>query len=134
MFAKARISSAEFSAVRRFVKDIWHCSIGFLSSAYSHVFVDSVPSIFSWAQFFCLSKEFKTFLTGLYELAPHHFFNWAIPGLFFSLFSSFQQLTVNMFIIKSCRWLELNRGHLVLEATALPTEPQPLLPQLIFEA
>ena len=43
----------------------------------------------------------------------------------FSLFSSFQQLTVNMFIIKSCQWLDSNRGPLVSEATALPTEPQP---------
>ena len=46
--------------------------------------------------------------------------------LLFSLFSSFQQLTVNMFIIKSCRWLNSNCGPLVSEATALPTEPQPL--------
>ena len=27
---------------------------------------------------------------------------------------------------KFCRWLDSNRGPLVLEARALPTEPQPL--------
>ena len=27
---------------------------------------------------------------------------------------------------KFCRWLDSNRGPLVLEATAQPTEPQPL--------
>ena len=29
---------------------------------------------------------------------------------------------------KFCRWLDSNRGPLILEATALPTEPQPLPP------
>ena len=57
---------------------------------------------------------------------------WAITGLFFSLFSSFQQLIVNMFIIKSCRWLDLNYGPLVSEVTALPTEPQPLPTYILF--
>ena len=31
-----------------------------------------------------------------------------------------------MFNIKYCQWLDSNRGLLELEATALPTEPQPL--------
>ena len=31
-----------------------------------------------------------------------------------------------MFDINFCRWLDSNRGLLVSEATALPTEPQPL--------
>ena len=44
----------------------------------------------------------------------------------FSLFSSFQQLTENLFIIKSCQWLDSNCGTLVSEATILPSEPQPL--------
>ena len=49
---------------------------------------------------------------------------------FFLLFSTFQQLTVlNMFHYKSLRWLESNCGPLVKDATAMPTEPQPL-PQL----
>ena len=30
-----------------------------------------------------------------------------------------------MFIVKFCKWLDLNRGPLVLEATTLPTELQP---------
>ena len=34
----------------------------------------------------------------------------------------FYQLIVN----KICRWLDLNHGSLVSEATALPTVPQPL--------
>ena len=49
----------------------------------------------------------------------------------FSFFSAFQQFRVNMFITKCCRWLELNCGPLILKATALPTEPQPL-PKSIF--
>ena len=31
-----------------------------------------------------------------------------------------------MFDIKVCRWPNLNRGPLVLETIALPTDPQPL--------
>ena len=54
---------------------------------------------------------------------------WAIPGLFFFYFHLFNtiQLTINKKCsIKICRCLESNRGLLVSEATALPTEPQPL--------
>ena len=40
----------------------------------------------------------------------------------FSLFSSFEHLTVNMFIIKICCWLDSNHGPLVSESTVLPTE------------
>ena len=45
-----------------------------------------------------------------------------------TLFSSFQQFTVNMFISYNffCQWLDLNRGPLESETTALPTEPKPL--------
>ena len=57
------------------------------------------------------------------------FFFWAIPGLFFFIFvfstHSWQKTNVH-YINKFCRWLDSNRGPLVLEATALPTEPQPL--------
>ena len=42
----------------------------------------------------------------------------------FSLFSSFQYSWQRF--NKFCRWLDLNRSPLVLEATALPTELQPL--------
>ena len=44
--------------------------------------------------------------------------------LFVFLFSL--QSTVNSVQYKFCRWLDSNCGPLVLEATALPTEPQPL--------
>ena len=60
----------------------------------------------------------------------YSFLGDGIPGLIFS-FSSSLQLTVNMFVIKFCRWLDLNRRSLVLEAPALPTEPHQL-PFLIF--
>ena len=52
------------------------------------------------------------------------FFKCDIPGLFFSLFSSFQYSWQSD--IKVCLWLDSNRGPLASEATALPTEPQPL--------
>ena len=42
----------------------------------------------------------------------------AIPGLF--------SFYVNMFNVKFWKWLDLNHGPLLLEATALPTEPQSL--------
>ena len=54
---------------------------------------------------------------------------WAIPGLFFLYFRLFNtQLRVYKcsILINFCRWLDSNRGPLVSEATALPTEPQPL--------
>ena len=36
------------------------------------------------------------------------------------LYSSFQHLTVKLFIIKFCLLLDLNRGPMVTEATTLP--------------
>ena len=59
-------------------------------------------------------------------LSSNFFKRWDILGLFFSLFSTFQKVTVNMFIIKSCQSLDSNRVPLIWEATALPTESQPL--------
>ena len=44
----------------------------------------------------------------------------------FSLFSFFQYSWQKMFNINFFRWLGSNRRPLELEATALPTEPQPL--------
>ena len=56
------------------------------------------------------------------------YFKWAFLGLFFFIFASSIHLTIGSqmlyWIIR--RWLDSNRGPLVLEATALPTEPQPL--------
>ena len=42
------------------------------------------------------------------------------------LFSSFPQLTVNIFRIKFCQRLDLNRRPLILEAITMSTESQPL--------
>ena len=53
------------------------------------------------------------------------FLKWTITGLFFLYFRLFYIVDTNQ--IKVCRCLDLNRGSLVLEATALPTKPQPLL-------
>ena len=50
----------------------------------------------------------------------------------FSLFSSFHyswQLTMNIIF---CWWVDSNRGPLESEATALPTDPQPLPPVYLF--
>ena len=63
------------------------------------------------------------------------FFKPAISGLFFFYFRLFNtiQLTVdNKCSIKFCRCLESNRGPLIPEATALPTEPQPLPKKLLL--
>ena len=54
-----------------------------------------------------------------------YFLSGPIPASF-SWISSFQQLTKYTYITKYCRRLDSNHGPLVLEATALPTEPQPL--------
>ena len=62
----------------------------------------------------------------LLKLEMNNFFKkCAIHGVF-PLFSSFQQFTENILFIKFCRWLDSICGPLVLEATDLPTEPQPL--------
>jgi len=51
------------------------------------------------------------------------FFQWAIHGLFLFYFCLFfKQFKVNMFN-KSCRWLNLNSGSLVLEVTVQSTLP-----------
>ena len=54
--------------------------------------------------------------------------------LFFYIFvfSTVEQLTVNMFVLQFCRWPDWNRGSLVSEASSLPLEPQLLL-QTFFE-
>ena len=46
--------------------------------------------------------------------------------LFFFIFVFSIQLTVKIVQYQFCRWLDSNRGPLMLQATALPTEPQPL--------
>ena len=61
------------------------------------------------------------------------FKNGPFPASFSFFFLSFLH-TVNskQMFNKSCRWLDSNPGPLVLEATALPTAPQPLPIYLIF--
>ena len=53
------------------------------------------------------------------------FVNKAISGLVFFIFAFSTQFT-EMFNINFCQWLDSKCGSLDLEATALPTEPQPL--------
>ena len=50
----------------------------------------------------------------------------------FSLFSSFQCSWQLIFDIKFCQSLDSSHGPLELEATALPTEPQPLFLNVPF--
>ena len=64
--------------------------------------------------------------------SPTFFKKWAIPCLFFFIFVFYIQLRVNNVQYKFCRWLDLNHGPLVLEATALPIEPQPLSQRKMF--
>ena len=59
------------------------------------------------------------------------------PASFYDWFSSFQYnwyLTSKQRNVqyKFCRWLDSNRGPLVSEPTALPTEPQPLPKLYLF--
>ena len=46
--------------------------------------------------------------------------------LYFRLFKTHVTVNKCSIYINFCRWLDSNRGSLVSEATALPTEPQPL--------
>ena len=48
---------------------------------------------------------------------------WAIAGLFFIIVNFSIQLTINIIQYKFCRWMHLNRGPLMSEATAQATEP-----------
>ena len=58
------------------------------------------------------------------------FKKWAIPGLFFVYFCLFITVDSKQMFNKFCRWLDSNCGHLVSEATALPTEPHNHCPVL----
>ena len=55
-----------------------------------------------------------------------HFFQWALPGQFFFIFVFSIQMTVTNVQYKFSWWPAWNLGPLVMEATALPMEPQPL--------
>ena len=53
--------------------------------------------------------------------------SWAFPGLLFFIFVFFVRTVYRKYWFnKSCCWLDMNRGTLMFEATALPTEQQTL--------
>ena len=54
------------------------------------------------------------------------------PLFFYFRFFNTIQLTENKCSIKICRRLDSNRGPMISEATALPTEPQPLPKETLF--
>ena len=62
----------------------------------------------------------------LQNLWPRFYFLFRpLPTSFFFVFVF---STASQYINhKNCRWLDLNQGPLEIDATALPTEPQPLL-------
>ena len=51
--------------------------------------------------------------------------NWAFPGLFFALYSSFQTLTVNMFIVKLLLMTGFEPQTSDIRIDRKPTEAQP---------
>ena len=65
-------------------------------------------------------------------LSPQKIFLMRYSRPIFSLFSSFQCVQLTESIQKICWWLDSNRRSPVLEASALPTEPQPLPPLKII--
>ena len=68
----------------------------------------------------------------LSTISESYFLKEPFPASIFFIFVFSIQSIVNKFQYKFCRWLDLNRGPLVSEATALPTEPQPLLKSVNF--
>ena len=89
----------------------------------------------NWGTATALQKNFMTSRLVSHATQPHHgptpllcFFKMGHSRplfLYFRLFNT--QLTVNKCSIYRkiifCRWLDSNRGHLVSEAAALPTQP-----------
>ena len=65
----------------------------------------------------------KTFWNWQAKAISEDFFKWP-RFLYFRLFITVDG--IQMFYINICQWLDSNRGPVVSEATALPTEPQPL--------
>ena len=72
-------------------------------------------------QFYKIRLERKITWTIVFFLKSGPF-----PASFSFIFVFSIQLIINKCSIKFCRWLESNRGPLVLKATTLPTAPQPL--------
>ena len=74
-----------------------------------------VPGLWKWQNVVIIKRN---------ECLKWCILSLSIPGLFFVIFIFSWQFTVN-FQHTFCRCLELNRGPLELEATALPTDPRP---------
>ena len=70
--------------------------------------------------------QFFTLLDSLALLKRAKYWTTIFPGLFFFIFIFSIPLTVNQFSSKIRWWLDSNHRPLVSEATALPTETQPL--------
>ena len=74
--------------------------------------------------FFYQSGEISPYLVTLLNHGSRSFLlKKAITSLFFLYFRLFNTVDSKQMFNKFCRWLDTNRGPLVLEATALPTEP-----------
>ena len=78
------------------------------------------------------TKEMDFIEQAFYPFQNSHQIHWHLLNCFknapfpVSFFFIFVFSTENMIIIKFCRWLVSSRGPPVSEATALPTESQPL--------
>ena len=64
-----------------------------------------------------------TFVCTLHRELGRFFKKWAIPAVFFLYFCRLNTVDSKQIFNKICQWLDSNRRPLVLEATALPTEP-----------
>ena len=114
---------------------VWRISYIRLVSAYFDLFG------FWWRKInFFIPRQMLvpyTFLLILFSHCFKVFFKKGPYPVFFSLFSSFQYTVDNnqMFNINInfCWWLDSNHWPLVLEATALPTELQPLPQDTLFK-
>ena len=87
------------------------CSVHYNALVYSNTFFENLKFKFHFM------TQFKPWM---------NFFKWAISGLFFLYFRLFNTVDSKQMFNKFCQWLDSNCGPLVLEATTLPTEPQPL--------
>ena len=83
------------------------------------------PSVYDW---FIIKLLIR--LRDEYTIIKGVFLNGPIQASFLFIFAFSIQLTVNV-KYKFCQWLDSNRGLLEMEATALPTKPQPLKMSLV---
>ena len=110
-----------------------------------HQFVPLTLSSYLWMKVWILKAEYTNLRRGsIIVLLTSWFFvwiqmlcflKWAIPALFFFIFVfsiHSWQFTNVQYVNFFCQWLDSNQGPLVSEATALPTEPQPLPIQICW--